>query len=190
MTQRLLTLLFVLVSLFGNAQQGNEEQCAAHLRHEKLLITDPVYKRNHENAERQIQGILQNITINGSNGAQAQIFGDTLEIPVVVHVIHTGQSVGVGANIATSQINDAITVLNDRYRKTPNTHGDANGVDTEIQFVLAKRDPDCNSTTGIVRVNGSSVTDYADEGITAGQGSGAVELDVKALSRWPATDYL
>jgi len=190
LTQRLLTLLFVLVSLFGNAQQGNEEQCAAHLRHEKLLITDPVYKRNHENAERQIQGILQNITINGSNGAQAQIFGDTLEIPVVVHVIHTGQSVGVGANIATSQINDAITVLNDRYRKTPNTHGDANGVDTEIQFVLAKRDPDCNSTTGIVRVNGSSVTDYADEGITAGQGSGAVELDVKALSRWPATDYL
>jgi hypothetical protein len=187
---RILTLLFVLVSIFGYAQQGNLEQCAAHLRHEKLLNTDPVYKRNHLNAEQQIQGLLQNITINGSNGAQAQIFGDTLEIPVVVHVIHTGQSVGVGANIATSQINDAITVLNDRYRKTPNTHGDANGVDTEIQFVLAKRDPDCNSTTGIVRVNGSSVTDYADEGITAGQGSGAVELDVKALSRWPATDYL
>jgi hypothetical protein len=153
------------------------------------MENDPVYQENFQRAEHQINALIESMQGNG-NGAQLQIMGDTLEIPVVVHVIHTGQSVGVGANISTAQIEDAIDVLNDRYRKTPSTHGDAAGVDTKIQFVLAKRDPDCNTTTGIVRVDGSGVTNYASEGITVGQGSGADELAVKNLSRWPATDYL
>ncbi|MDC1221224.1 M43 family zinc metalloprotease [Salibacteraceae bacterium] len=174
----------------AKTQQGNEEQCASHTLHEKLLETDPTYAKQHIRNENEIQDLVQAMQASAGNGSQAQVFGDTLEIPVVVHVIHTGQNVGVGANISTAQINGAIEAINDRYRKTPNTHGDAAGVDTEIQFVLAKRDPDCNATTGIVRINGSSVTDYSSEGITAGQGSGADELEVKALSRWPATDYV
>lgn len=183
--------LFFLFSFSGvKAQQGNEEHCASHTLHEKLLETDPTYAKQHIRNENEIQDLVQAMQASAGNGSQAQVFGDTLEIPVVVHVIHTGQNVGVGANISTAQINGAIEAINDRYRKTPNTHGDAAGVDTEIQFILAKRDPDCNATTGIVRVNGSSVTDYSNEGITAGQGSGADELEVKALSRWPATDYV
>ena len=181
--------IFLFISNL-NAQQGNEEQCASHTLHEQLMNTDPAYAKTHLQYENQVQSLVQAMQSAGNNGSQSQIFGDTLEIPVVVHVIHTGQNVGVGANISTAQINGAITALNDRYRKSPGTHGDAAGVDTEVQFVLAKRDPDCNATTGIVRVNGSSVTNYANEGITAGQGSGADELAVKALSRWPATDYM
>ncbi len=174
----------------AKTQQGNEEQCASHTLHEKLLEVNPTYAKQHIRNENEIQDLVQAIQASAGNGSQAQVFGDTLEIPVVVHVIHTGQNVGVGANISTAQINGAIEAMNDRYRKTPNTHGDAAGVDTEIQFILAKRDPNCNATTGIVRINGSSVTDYSSEGITAGQGSGADELEVKALSRWPATDYV
>ena len=60
----------------------------------------------------------------------------------------------------------------------------------EVEFCLAQRDPNCLATTGIVRVNGSSVTDYALEGINAGGSAGASETDVKALSRWPNTDYV
>lgn len=189
------SLLFLLSAFFLQpftikGQQGTMEQCASHLRHQTLLETDPTYNLRHIQFENQVQSLVQTMQMNSSNGSQSQIMGDTLEIPVVVHVIHTGQNVGVGANISDSQIIYAIEALNDRYRRTPGTHGGSNGVDTEIQFVLAKRDPDCNSTNGIVRVNGSSVTDYSTEGITAGQGSGADELDVKALSRWPATDYM
>mgnify|MGYP003745516971 CR=1 FL=1 len=162
------------------AQQGNEEHCASHTLHEKLLETDPTYAKQHIRNENEIQDLVQAMQASAGNGSQAQVFGDTLEIPVVVHVIHTGQNVGVGANISTAQINGAIEAINDRYRKTPNTHGDAAGVDTEIQFILAKRDPDCNATTGIVRVNGSSVTDYSNEGITAEyeSGLGRSTLDV------------
>ena len=116
----------------------------------------------------------------GNNGSQAQVFGDTLEIPVVVHVIHTGQNVGVGANISsTAQINGAIdslsTIATERLHLALMVM--PRGSTPKYSLFFAKRDPDCNATTGIVRVNGSSVTDYANEGITAGQGSGADELE-------------
>jgi len=185
----MLTLVALLATFLSieSVQSQNVEQCAAHLLHENLLQTDPGYASIIQANEAHIQSVVQNL--GGGNGAQFSNNG-VLEIPVVVHIIHSGQAVGVGANISDAQINSAMTQLNDRFRKTPGTHGDAAGVDVEIDFVLATRDPNCNATTGIVRVNGSSVTNYATEGISAGQGSGAVEQDIKNLSKWPNTDYM
>ena len=179
------SLFFLLTATLGFAQTN--EQCASHLRHDHLMQSDPNYAQQIQINEAHIQSVIQNQLNN--NGSQLSTTG-VLTLPVVVHVIHTGQAVGVGANISAAQIQSGIDMLNDRFRKTPGTHGDAGGVDTEIEFCLATRDPNCNATSGIVRVNGSSVTDYAAEGITAGQGSGADEIDVKNLSRWPNTDYI
>jgi|GEM_PF-895015 len=166
----------------------NAQECGFEITHDHRLQNDPEYALKVNQTEQRIQSIINQQT---NTAAQFQIIEDVIQIPVVVHVIHTGTAVGVGANISDDQIDSAIIALNDRYRKTPGTHGDASGVDTKIQFVLASRDPNCDSTSGIVRVNGSSVTNYATMGMGLGTSyPGADEVAVKDLSRWPNTDYM
>jgi len=78
-----------------------------------------------------------------------------ITIPVVVHVIHNGQAIGTAPNITDAQVQSQITVLNQDFRKllgTPGYNTNPVGADVEIQFVLAKQDPNGNPTNGIDRV--------------------------------------
>lgn len=82
--------------------------------------------------------------------------GNVITIPVVVHVIHSGQEIGQAPNITDAQIQSQITVMNEDYRRmagTPGYNTNPVGADIEIQFVLAKVDPNGNPTNGIDRVN-------------------------------------
>ena len=80
-----------------------------------------------------------------------------LKIPVVVHIIHNGQAIGVAPNITDAQVESQITVLNQDFRKMFGTPGGEStnpvAADIEIEFVLAKVDPNGNPTNGIDRVN-------------------------------------
>ncbi|HKK89349.1 MAG TPA: M43 family zinc metalloprotease, partial [Saprospiraceae bacterium] len=106
-------------------------------------------------------------------------------IPVVVHVIHLGEPIGIGTNISNAQIESAITNLNERF-----SNANGLGVDVEIDFCLATKDPFGNDLPNgaIVRENGFGVCAggacYENVGITS-----ANELEVKALSNWPNCDY-
>jgi len=111
-------------------------------------------------------------------------------IPVVVHVIHNGEAYGTGTNITDEQIFSAIAALNEDFRRMTGTNGFGNGVDVGIEFCLAARNPSGQPTNGIVRVNGSSVTNYSTMGIEASAGTGAIEESVKALSTWPRASYM
>ncbi len=109
-------------------------------------------------------------------------------LPVVIHVINTGDSIGSADNPATAQINAMIKNLNNSWRKKDNNDG---GADMKIQFQLAIKSPFCTATGGINRVNGSSVTNYASGGITNINYAGSAdEVLVKNLSWWPNTDYI
>jgi len=44
--------------------------------------------------------------------------------PLVVHVLHNGEPVGQGSNIADEQVYSAVTLANDQFRKRPGTSGD------------------------------------------------------------------
>ena len=88
--------------------------------------------------------------------AQKSQSGGIITIPVVVHVIHSGQPVGVAPNISDAQVQSQITVMSQDFRKMAGTPGFNNspvGADTMIQFALAKVDPNGNPTNGINRVN-------------------------------------
>lgn len=81
-------------------------------------------------------------------------------LPVVVHILHTGDEQGTGFNYSREHVEHQIKTLNEDFRRkegTPgfNTHPD--GTDTRIEFALAEIDPDGNPTEGIVRVNMKSV---------------------------------
>src|SRR5262249_17953538 len=66
------------------------------------------------------------------------------QIPVVVHIIHSGEGIGVGKNISDAQVQSQIRVLNEDYRRenadAVNTPAEFAGVASsiDIQFVLAK----------------------------------------------------
>lgn len=106
-------------------------------------------------------------------------------IPVVVHVIHNGESLGIGANIPDDQIISQIEVLTEDFRRT---NADASNTpamflpvasDIELEFALAQRDPEGLPTSGIVRINGGrSQWDLADN------------YELKSLSLWEPEDYL
>jgi hypothetical protein len=111
-------------------------------------------------------------------------------IPVVVHVIHTGTSIGSPDNPPDSLINELLLQMNAAFQLDGPFYG---GADIGFAFILANRSPNCYTTTGINRVDGSGIPDYSVGGITGDTISfpnSAHEILVKGLSRWPNTDYL
>ena len=109
--------------------------------------------------------------------------GTIITIPVVVHVIHSGQNVGVAPNITDSQVQSQLIVMTNDFRRTAGTPGfnsNAIGADTEIQFVLAKQDPFGNPTNGIDRVNLCAASFTRDE----------INATVKPTTIWDPTQYL
>lgn len=108
-------------------------------------------------------------------------------IPVVVHVLHAGENIGVGANISDLRVQSQITVLNQDYRRMLNTNGynnDANGADVEVEFCLVKQNPSGGASNGINRVNITSL------GVNSGYGEGIVESVLKPRTIWDPTRYM
>lgn len=106
-----------------------------------------------------------------------------ITIPVVVHVIHNGDPVGSSENIADAQVISQITVLNQDFRRmagTPGFNANPVGADVEIEFCLAKIDPDGNPTNGIDRVNlGQSSWNSED----------SIEWTLKPQTQWDPSLY-
>ena len=109
----------------------------------------------------------------------------TYQIPVVFHVIHDGNNVGFGTNISEDRILQQIEILNNDFRRlnedasqTPAEYLDV-AADAEIEFVLAKQDPEGLPTSGIVRVEGSKSSYSQSEAST-----------LMAQSYWPRDEYL
>ena len=109
-----------------------------------------------------------------------------ITIPVVVHVVHSGQAVGTAPNITDAQVESQITILNQDFRKKIGTRGGTStnpvAADIEIEFVLAKQDPNGNPTNGIDRVAFTQTS-------WAGRGND-IDLIVKPATIWDPTQYL
>ena len=80
-----------------------------------------------------------------------------ITIPVVVHVIHNGENLGVGKNLSAAQIQSQIDVVNEDFRRlNPNIINTPAGLlpiasDYGFEFKLACTDPNGFSTDGIIR---------------------------------------
>jgi hypothetical protein len=156
-----------------------QTECGIDDIHQRLMQTDPAYKASNQSMESRIRAIINNKETQ-KNASQVYT------IPVVVHIIHIGETLGTGSNISDAQINGAIQGLNARWR---NQIGNGS-IDMEFNFVLATRGPDGCPTTGINRVNGVGVPNYYTYGITQGIcANAASETLIKNLSRWDNTVY-
>lgn len=152
------------------------------------MQTDPLYRKAVEENERSIQKYIS------KNKSSLQLKTDGVNtaiytIPVVVHVMHTGGAVGSIYNPTDVQIQGAINYLNQVYNGSyPGTQGIG---DIQIQFALATRDPNCNVTAGIERIDASSIAGYTANGVSTDPGTepGVDEYFVKSPSVWNPSQY-
>lgn len=154
------------------------EKCLTHVLHQEhikhnLAPQDSLFERGI----RQEIEHLNNVALKKGN--------DTLRIPVIVHIVHNGESIGKGANISQQQVESQIEVLNNDFRRKVNTPGfnkHSDGADTKIEFVLALRDENGKALLkpGINRIDGNQSTwDHGD-----------IEKYLKPATIWDPTQYM
>jgi len=127
--------------------------------------------------------LQQKIQSKVSQGRIFETHATVYEIPVVVHIIEPPSG---SLNISNARVLRQIEILNEDFRRT---NADAVNTptaflpvasDTEIQFTLAKQDPEGNPTNGIVRVQGSKSQYRSD-----------LDQDLmRSESYWPPENYL
>lgn len=171
---------FLLCSLLFSSKQAFAQRCAT-VEYQKMRQKIHPHLEDKSTFEKWLNQKKESRKQNGTLRTQATIYA----IPVVVHVIHTGEAEGRGVNISDEQILSQIEVLTEDFRrmnadasKTPPIF-EPFAADLELEFVLAKQDPEGLATTGIVRVDGQQ----AEWDLTE-------NYELKSLSYWPAEDYL
>jgi hypothetical protein len=141
-----------VVQLSKQKEKKGLNRCAT-VEYEQYLLEKNPKRRTNTQFEKWIAPLIAE---QKAIRAQSKVGATLITIPVVVHVIHNGEAIGTAPNISDAQVQSQITVLNQDFRKKLGTRGYNNnsvGADIEIEFVLAKQDPDGNPTNGIDRVN-------------------------------------
>ncbi len=112
-------------------------------------------------------------------------------IPVVVHVMHTGEPIGTIYNPSDEQIKAAIDTLNKVY--SGQFAGSELGVgETSIRFQLANRDPNGICTNGITRDNLAANANYVSKGVRYESNDincGIDDITLKDYNRWNPNLY-
>lgn len=188
MIRKITLILLGCLMVMGTARA---QFCGADQIHQERMAADPAYAQQWQAFQTQwaaMQSLNQNALIVNGTGTDL-----TYEIPVVLHVMHTGGAVGTNYNPSDAQLNALINYLNASYAANwPGyPQAGAGGTFIPLKFVLAKRDPNCNPTTGINRVNASAILGaaYTNEGVNR-TGSAGVDDDVmKAAAIWPNNRY-
>lgn len=168
------TLTLLLISNTSKAQEFEACGSAEHLHDE--LFSDPGLQSRIDFIEAAAK---QNMTASNFRTA-----GTVITIPVVVHIVYNTTA----ENISDAQIQSQIDVLNEDFAKrnadTINIPGAFKPLasDAKIQFVLAKRDPSGNATSGITRTATSN---------TVFTTNSYVKYDVYGgKNAWNTTQYL
>ncbi|MBK6821196.1 MAG: hypothetical protein IPG85_16980 [Bacteroidetes bacterium] len=178
--------IFILFSvlLFSSRIQGQINFCASNEIHNQKMIIDSNYQQKYLQAHT----IMQQ-----ANNNNALMVGDVYYLPVIVHVIHTGDPLGTGSNPSDLQIQNYISVLNQAFSASFPTYPDTNngGQNIKIQFQLAQRDLNCNATNGINRINASNNANYVSDDVKWNWNDpGISHNDLATIAFWDNTQYI
>lgn len=162
-----------------NAQENKKIQpCNTYAAMEEAFAANPAARENYEKAQDKLRNeyLQYTETKNAHKGAAVPVY----TIPVVFHILHEGGS----ENISDATVISALDYVNKDFART-NTDANqtvpqfsASYIDSEIRFMLAKKDPSGNCTSGIVR----HITDKA----TWNQGATLTNY----VYTWDPTKYL
>ena len=107
-----------------------------------------------------------------------------LQIPVIVHIIHRGETIGSGRNLSQEQVLSQLEVLNEDFQRLPNTNGyNEHPASAAIGISFCPAQQDENGTlleeAGIHRYEGNRIQWTVEE----------VELELKAQTYWNPDRY-
>ena len=173
----LTALLLGFSSFFAVAQdQVKVIRCETVKYMNEVQKQDPQFLINQAELERQTAEYIQSLNLNKSTNAAASQRVRRI-IPIVFHVFHNGGP----ENISKQRILEQVEILNRDFQRMNADTNETNPIykaiaaNCDIEFRLAKLDPNGNCTDGIVRVK-TDLTYNADD-------------NIKALSRWPNNKY-
>jgi len=164
---------FIISGFLNSITAQNIHHCGTSHHLQKYLKNHPAYRKIIESNELKIQ---RNTQVRSQGRVEETLY----QIPVVVHVLEDGTGL-----ISDNSIHSAIKNLNDAFRGRGKFLGSP---DINIEFVLAQRTPDCQASTGIVRVDARSITGYQNYGIKYNI-QGGNETELKKISKWNNLDY-
>ena len=183
------------VTSFGKkpfSTDKNEHVRCGTVEYEQYLKTIDPNRQTTEQFESLMATLIAKRESDLANGRSISAI---YNIPVVIHIVHNGDCVGEGENITDAQAISQITVMNQDFRRLASTRGGANTTglaqDIEINFILAKRDPSGNPSTGVIR---HQIVPYNND-VADGAGGPDWETtaDVEALKtaiNWNTSNYL
>ncbi len=178
--------IFLLILLLFSGNIFSQNICASNQVNASLKLSDKNAAVKMLHNEESIRNIILQRKKQPLPHKQAE---NIYTIPVVVHVLHTGGAVGSIYNPDDNQIIETINYLNEVYSGTwpglTPAGTDAAG-DIGLRFALAKRDPDCNPTNGIDRVDMSGNADYVANGTTTDLSN---DVALKAPLVWDISSY-
>lgn len=169
-----IAIVLVITSFVMAYGQEQQKHCGADELRIHTLKQNPTIAKAVIKRDSALEAFTRDFENNAQNKSNTAIY----TIPVVFHVIHNYGS----ENISNEQILDGLEVLNQTFRKqladTASIVAAFKPIhaDCEIEFKLAKLDPDGNCTSGINRI-ASHLTTIGDH-------------SVKSLIHWPPTKYL
>ena len=165
-------IISVFCFLIGISSVSAQNWCGTVAHQQSLIENQP------EKAAALQERMEQFNRLQKENSAKGIKNNDHYIIPVVFHVIHEGGS----ENISFEQIEDQMRILNEDFARlnpdttnTPSVFAEYAG-DANIEFRLAKIDPDGNCTQGITRTF-SNLTNGARN-------------NVKSLIQWDPERYM
>lgn len=195
--RKFLSLLFLWGVLFLYTQH-KEHVCGFDYQQSRL---DRQYPEIRENRKRFEQNLKKKDKVSffkkiGVKTKAGKYRGKIYEIPVLVHVIESKAEGNKHLLLTDEQIKVWIENCNKMYATTygngfyPEGGGADFGTVIPIRLVLAKRAPQCTSTTGIIRYNGSNLANYDQKGVNHINEGGVDQNQIRALARhWPESSY-
>jgi PKD repeat protein len=170
-------LLFVLVALMIlNLPLANAQRCASADYLQQQLQQDPSMQARRGAIEQQTNQFIANAANHSGRSL--------ITIPVVVHVVWNTAV----QNISDAQIQSQIDRLNLDYQKLNTDVSSVPSVwqslvaNYQIEFCLASRDPNGNTTTGIIRKQTSTTSFSTNDNVKHNANGGD--------DAWPAASYL
>jgi PKD repeat protein len=177
MLNKYITLALLLVSISYSFGQGSPEHCATDQLMENYYLTNPGLRETIRQESINAARYRHNNT--GSRAA--------MTVPVVIHIIHDN---GVG-NISDEQVMSGMEILNQDFKRlNPDSSITRNTSDApfksqagsmDVEFKLAKLDPNGVCTNGIIRINSPQLSNGANEACKYSANGGS--------DQWPQDEY-
>lgn len=184
-------ILVLLVMLLAYQTYYAQPVCVSDKIHEELIRKDQQYRLRFQESKQKWTAFVNNLEQYASRPVIED--GDTIfEIPVVIHVVHTGEAVGSDYNKSDEDILEWLAYTNAVLEGTaPGYVGEGEGgARIPIRLALVEKDPECNLTTGINRIDGSGLSSYESSGLAYGStGVGTDEAGIRSLIRWNPAHY-